>query len=1155
MMVQATRITRLGQTRIPICAGKRRKCHTLRRKCDKCPLRFYSHFCLFVHLGVHEKACSTGWFNCTRCEKRFTDLVCAVKHRQRHLPIEGISNGNLLLSGQQVKHYEEESTVSENGPIFEEKLEYSDSSMLDAIETLISDTEGGGDTSGTRIRSDDKLKQRDVIAVKFLEQLKAALFLDKEPEDYEADKTLAEDLQVSEISSSNNPKVTDTSSGTEERDLRAGLPGPPEKDQPLEDRSGELNDISQYQETSSVSIDREVTNTNEEQVQEADNSKQNEILDVCYYDDVPKDDASFSEKDINHREPRNMNIVDLDIHTTTTENSNKAIIDEEGMKACTRESFCKPDRKYACCICTARFVCFSRLRRHNRVVHNKYGQIDGDDETELSNGKLISKETNKESSITVACSDQYKNIGTASEKHRPVMNSRVTPGRTEMDLDAPEPVPAVISDSKLLFTCHFCKATFLTLYGKNHHIRRRHKTNSQSQFTEANYDLNQPDILRSIKNENVPFPDISLSGTEEPVNGYHSDSATSCNHCDIKCATVQQRRSHTLYQHGTEVTFDQETVVFRADELPWVQGVRKFDDKFTDDREIYHGHLFNYCKVCKVNFSSTWSLKRHMLRAHNIDVVRRSPPGKLKINNYDVDFHPRNKSKTSRLHSSRCEASQDEAAVESPQERTQSLAKRPKEEDCDSSLNLNQFVYSAESCEGTSSAEVVWKTDLNKKIFVCLTCDFRFSGHLILKRHLTEKHGISMDVYGRTICKTKEDRTSDVAITDKCKDDVSKRSRPGEEKLTVKEDKSFVRISSITESIDSSSEDTRDDDETNLKQRDSATKNDCLELAKNRNGKYQCSVCSKEFTSLIDRYIHIIDRHNKSTASSKPDASKPNSQPKMKETESQIIPIAQEDETRFKCSVCESTFESMKSMRHHMASMHSIYSKPKKKHRKSSEKGDQLITQTNSQQNSNDRIDNNKASATPSTLLVACSFCEEKFASWKDKHQHQLKMHHVSPKINTARKSFGPRKRNLSLKKVTSIGSSSPVKDKQPVEVEQQLVENDVSVLAQTTRPQLSGSPLTFHCNQCSRSFSTTSNLGKHLRNHHGSQPNLKRASLAKALIDINGLSKQDLQQANRRKVNNRVTFLSNEAEEDAAVVSQSDQGKDDQTCQIVWLC
>ena len=68
----------------------------LRRKCDRCDLRFYSHFCLLLHLKVHLR---NGWFPCSICKKPFEALARFLKHGKRHIASKFVFETLLLYDG------------------------------------------------------------------------------------------------------------------------------------------------------------------------------------------------------------------------------------------------------------------------------------------------------------------------------------------------------------------------------------------------------------------------------------------------------------------------------------------------------------------------------------------------------------------------------------------------------------------------------------------------------------------------------------------------------------------------------------------------------------------------------------------------------------------------------------------------------------------------------------------------------------------------------------------------------------------------------------------------------------------------------------------------------------------------------------------------
>eukprot|EP00794_Sanderia_malayensis_P012683 gene12683-13985_t len=129
----------------------------LARKCDKCSLRFYSHFCLLLHLKNHAKAYS-GWFKCFHCEKKFEKLLDAVKHRERHRSIKGKC---LQRSNKRMKIIKQDEVGNQD---------------------VTPDKHGQVETDQKQVANEgqEETKSKGTLALTFLEQLRAVLCLEKE---------------------------------------------------------------------------------------------------------------------------------------------------------------------------------------------------------------------------------------------------------------------------------------------------------------------------------------------------------------------------------------------------------------------------------------------------------------------------------------------------------------------------------------------------------------------------------------------------------------------------------------------------------------------------------------------------------------------------------------------------------------------------------------------------------------------------------------------------------------------------------------------------------------------------------------------------------------------------------------------------------------
>ena len=145
---------------------------------------------------------------------------------------------------------------------------------------------------------------------------------------------------------------------------------------------------------------------------------------------------------------------------------------------------------------------------------------------------------------------------------------------------------------------------------------------------------------------------------------------------------------------------------------------------------------------------------------------------------------------------------------------------------------------------------LLWKTNIPRKKFVCLICDVSFSGYHIQKRHMLRYHEIQLDNQGNRIAPMAPNNgvTPQNNNSSARKEDLAtKRKRPSE----------------FCSTADEVVCDSRDSPIKRFECDEISSRMDTLLTIKTEDGgkRYLCSYCPSHFESLIDRHIHINEFH------------------------------------------------------------------------------------------------------------------------------------------------------------------------------------------------------------------------------------------------------------------------------------------------------
>ena len=461
------------------------------------------------------------------------------------------------------------------------------------------------------VTSEDKVFQ----AAKFLEQLKALLKLDdlEEMDDQDDSGSVSHSLQVSEVTSSNMNGIADGSSGTDS--------------EPYVDVEG-FDELDASAINSKSEIESTLSHKASFVTEEARNVNSKEF----YSPAITKAGKSF-DKYCTAKETGLLEQKQASKHSLVGDNG----------ASITSVKNPLPANMFSCSLCKARFVSYSRLKRHKRVVHKLFNKAIE------SNPSKKSTSTDSKSFYCPFCFQKNSSLKSlqrhmCSTHHISRRASEVwMPFSGIQEFDTANCVSGYdldigarcVSFKSGQIECSLCGAVFLTFKGHKSHLKHRHKivtslsNGGQQQLMKSN------PKMKSVESQHVAEAYSQGGGYNSEVSqfesqsGYDTDTETKCKKCDSTFDSVRKRREHELKSHGLKISFQGEQFAFL--EIDMKVSMKDAGSSHGIDEEQrpvvdFKGKFFckktNSCKLCAAKYVNFSSLQRHMRQRHNIKAYK-----------------------------------------------------------------------------------------------------------------------------------------------------------------------------------------------------------------------------------------------------------------------------------------------------------------------------------------------------------------------------------------------------------------------------------------------------------------------------------------------------------------------------------------------------
>ena len=502
------------------------------------------------------------------------------------------------------------------------KGELKDNSSVKAADK-VRDFTGNGDvdrkeghqmTSVANLKEDDKSFE----AIKFIEKLKALLKLDDQDylgtQDGTTNGTGKHSLQVSEVTSSNINYFSDVTVGTE-----SGTPS-----NECEEVVGNVDKFENGQTNKLYSVPKETCTHKNIDSPLKGTGKGNE---------VQMDSAAAGPGSIGH-------CVEQDGQEKLV-GSGQFLLEHQDL-ACQIQvgsaSSMLATRLYPCSICKAKFVSYSRLKRHKRVVHKLYCKNTESTRTKVQTYKcsLCLQQVESLKKLKLHMRNFHKitrkiptSLMQASSVHDFDAINFLDHDAADFTLNCLGSCFFLQGSSSGLLECSLCGASFLTFDGQKGHLKSKHniwlsQKNDKSAYTKRK--KRNKEFVSTSKNPQNGAGEKSGFSTNFK-DGYDSDTDTKCKKCESVFNSVRERREHSLETHGLHVSFEGEEFLFMEIDLTSReerQGKKKpptsnkSKESVIDMGEKFFCIKTLSCKLCPAKYEIYKSLQKHMLRKHNV---------------------------------------------------------------------------------------------------------------------------------------------------------------------------------------------------------------------------------------------------------------------------------------------------------------------------------------------------------------------------------------------------------------------------------------------------------------------------------------------------------------------------------------------------------
>ena len=460
------------------------------------------------------------------------------------------------------------------------------------------------------VTSEDKFFQ----AAKFLEKLKALLKLDdlEEMDDQHDSGSVSHSLQVSEVTSSNMNGIADGSSVTDS--------------EPYVDVEG-FDEFDASAINSKCEIEHALSHEASSVAEEARNVKSKEFYTPIITKTCKSIDKCFSAKETGLLEQRQA--------------SKHSIIGENGTGiASVKNSL--PANMFSCSLCNAKFVSYSRLKRHKRVVHKLLNKA-----IESPSSKK-STSTDSKSFYCPFCFQKNSSLKSLQRHMRSThhISRRASevwmPFSGIQEFDTANCVSGYdldigarcVSFKSGQIECSLCGTVFLTFKGHKSHLKHKHKIfTSHSNGSRQHLIKSSPKI--GVGNQHVTEAYSQDGGCNSKMNqfesqsGYDTDTDTKCKKCDSTLESVKKRREHELRSHGLKISFQGEQFAFleidmkvSTKDAEKSHGIGKEQSPVIDFKGRFFCKKTNSCKLCTAKYVNFSSLQRHMKQRHNIKAYK-----------------------------------------------------------------------------------------------------------------------------------------------------------------------------------------------------------------------------------------------------------------------------------------------------------------------------------------------------------------------------------------------------------------------------------------------------------------------------------------------------------------------------------------------------
>ncbi|XP_065053050.1 uncharacterized protein LOC135682198 [Rhopilema esculentum] len=830
----------------------------LRRKCDNCDLRFRSHFCMFLHLKVHQRE-TQGWFHCVTCKKRFEKLTRFVKHRRRHPSRKKIKT----LACKQMKEPVSEAKKFKEGKTFGSIVD----GKLKSENASAKEQENINEAMLQKQKKEEPVEKKQSNGIKntshafeFIKQLKSLLKLnlDSEKSDFGPNEY---SLQVSEITSSDNQ----IGEQEEQHALNTSL-----------EDTADNNDGKK-----SVNLEGHHRNHKNTASGLMEEKGKNHVKKNNGEYEVTKKETNSQAKEMPKR-LYTCSLCKANFFSYSSLRKHKRVSHKVGCKSKTPHDS-KGDKgssqcvvkKYQCVLCLQELNSFKSLNCHMQDVHKCKRNIPKNFRQRLAiNGMNLFCQDSVDVAVNCLGSSYFENTNESS-----------------------------------LLKCSLCGANFLTYGGLKGHLKSKHKIGvistvkpkSPPKKKEATGKVSGSSSKRgnSQNSTSVSYVDDKFTSSKSKDNDYDSDTSSSCRKCDALFPDVRKRRQHCLETHGLEISFEGEKILFSEwkagslKQVPLESTSNTLADLILDNKEKNYSIQNKSCKLCSSKYLSFSALQKHMTSKHRIKAIRKmhlirwtkrgkiSPGLQRKASLSSNSNSSPNMKEAKELKTGNADIQTDCTMLSSPDKQIPAMTKcvsdtqpaqlrepllyhvfseapvktiKPGEHFIEIS-GEKQVQGSFQEREGTSKEIEQWKADFQRKRFFCYICDSYFSGYFILRRHMKVYHKIYLDQHGARITDTRK-KYIDAKRLEKPV------GSPNDDGVNGKIEKTLacdpIKDSSSIKDVSCKNNSLAANNTTKFK---GLCANICFK--KNSKGRYICPYCPIDFENLIDRHIHISDIHKK----------------------------------------------------------------------------------------------------------------------------------------------------------------------------------------------------------------------------------------------------------------------------------------------------